>query len=139
MSAASRNTIAEKQCEALKALADWSKWLISLESALIVARIALATDHPISRIAVWAFFCFALSILAAAWLLGAVPGAIEQIPICDKEKPNIYAYRQFQDFAIGIPIWIFALSEHLFFAVGLILFVLSFAWSSREASVTCIV
>jgi hypothetical protein len=38
MSAASRNTIAERQYEALKALADWGKWLISLESALIVAR-----------------------------------------------------------------------------------------------------
>ena len=127
MSAASRNTIAGKQFEALKALADWSKWLISLESALIVARIALAKDIPISDIAVVALFCFALSILAAAWLLGAVPGAMERIPIRDKEKPNIYAYRQFRDLAIGIPIWVFALSEHLFFAVGLILFILSVA------------
>jgi hypothetical protein len=115
--------VEQKQVEALKALADWSKWLISIESGLSAA-IVLAVQGKVDfgfNFIFGALLCFFISILAATWLLGGIPSAMQQIPHPkegdpgDPGDPDVHGIRVF-----NIPLGRFATVEHAFFIVALI-------------------
>lgn len=115
----------KKQTEALKALADWSKWLITLETALSTALIAIiAQGHGDGWLGA-ALVCFFVSIFFAAMLMGAIPDALQVVPIEDKDGQNlgIYAYKQFHNIKWPPPTRILwhAFFEHVFAVLGLFL------------------
>ena len=107
----------EKQTEALKALADWSKWLVTLQTGLSAALIAifkseLLNDSCVRCLLICALICFVLSILIAVWLLGAIPSALQVVP----HSKSIYQYEHGR-----IRLIVLSFAEHLFFALGAIL------------------
>ena len=112
MSGDSEN-IANRQTEALKALADWSKWLIVVETTISGFLIASHLDDPFVLAALISFF---VSILAATLLMGAIPAALQKVP----HKDGIYWFLQFSDRPRlpSVPIVYFAAVEHIFAGVG---------------------
>jgi hypothetical protein len=129
-------SIEEKQAEALKALADWGKWLVTLETTVGAALIAITQigDNNSSSLDVhWSIiaviFCFTLSILAAASLVGTVPHALQNLPIeCKKvsNRENKPIYNIYKFTAQGvIPIWVLSLLHHTFAIFGVFFLVVS--------------
>jgi hypothetical protein len=121
----------DKQIEAAKALENWSKWLISIETALSAVLIALAQSGQLSahpELSFFALSCFVSSVLVATVLLGNIPGTILDAPHENTELfgrviPGIYN-RKFlhsvKHWLLGLPNWLLALLEHLLFAAGLL-------------------
>jgi hypothetical protein len=114
----------ESQLEALKYLGDWTKWLISLETALLGLSIffspqAVSADSWLK----WAVICFISSIIASGFLLGSIPAAIECRPI--KSGTNIVSIYEYKQFG-AIKIVVFAGLEHSLFLIGLGLFMMHF-------------
>lgn len=111
--------------ESLKALADWSKWLVSIDVFLAAASLYLdLRDGQVSSAAMPAIklagTSFILSVIAAGVLLGAIPAAIEQ---AKSISSSVYAFRQHGI----IKLWTLAMLEHVLFIVGL-LFLLPLLW-----------
>jgi len=87
-----------QQMEAIKLLNDWSKWIVTLETAAIAGiftwlKPSLA-GHPRGLemvpnvLLVLAAVCFAISIYYAAQLLFSLPDIVEQLPDADQESIN---------------------------------------------------
>lgn len=126
--------IKKTQTEALKALADWCKWLITLETALsggIIAIIATGNFAVLVGIALAAFF---VSVVSASMLFGAIPDALQRVPIPAPASQSdsggrsagydIYEFKMHGWFKL----WALAGTHHVFALVGfffLILFGLS--------------
>jgi hypothetical protein len=121
----------DKQIEAAKALENWSKWLISIETALSAVLIALAQSGQLSahpELPFFALSCFVSSVLVATALLGNIPATILDAPhenteIFGRVIPGIYN-RKFlhsvEHWLLGLPNWLLASLEHLLFAAGLV-------------------
>lgn len=123
------NKTANTQTEALKALADWSKWLISIETALSALLIAIlegkiTLTQNNDEFLCGALFAFVLSILAATMLLGAIPPSLESVPIFrqNTKYPDFYAYK-----CLGvISLRSLAGIEHIQFLLGIGFLLLGF-------------
>jgi hypothetical protein len=109
--------------EALKALQDWSKWMVAIQTAVI----ALGTDNVVASLLWWVVLCFALSMIAGTILVGAIPSLLERpgdvwpsATFCWCPVSGIYRYKQFI-----FPLLAYAFVEHLFFVVGVIIFAIS--------------
>ena len=108
----------EIKIDALKALADWSKWLVSINSLLSAASIFFdARQGEIrekygARLKYAAAF-FMFSIMVAGVLLGAIPSAMEQ---AEHLPHSIYDYKQFG----MLKLWSLASLEHVLFVFGLL-------------------
>ncbi|WP_089717377.1 hypothetical protein [Candidatus Entotheonella palauensis] len=115
----------KKQSEALHALMNWSKWIISIETGLVSIIIAiLKNEFSYSPLFLYAaLISFVLSIILATALIGTVPGALEAVPIFDesisqdRKRASIYMHK----FLGIVPIWWLAGMEHTYFIVGIIL------------------
>jgi hypothetical protein len=123
----SHNDYLEKRrVEGLKALADWSKWIITIQASFIAfITLKLGKDINLEKIIPninLAILSFALSILAATILLGAIPGALasNKIELPKEPSKDIYKYKYFL-FSIGA----FAFTEHLMFLLGMLYVILS--------------
>jgi hypothetical protein len=79
-----------EQKEALKVLADWTKWLVTLETGTIGATLAFAKGHV--NVTDWvmilgiASLCY--SIFWAVYLVYGIPEIIEQIPEAKESSIN---------------------------------------------------
>lgn len=112
------NALASRQSAALKALADWSKWLIAVETSVLAGLFITRGFDPPPDLPSEAIYSFSASIIFATMLMGAIPDAIQKLPINNRyifDTNSIYGYRQFYIFPIGI--WAFL--QHLFALVGL--------------------
>jgi hypothetical protein len=97
--------IESKQLEGIKALADWSKWIVSIQTTLVGGLVvALVTKDLHDPAPMWemdfligALVCFVVSIIAATILLGAIPPAMEGVPIRSKSGGSYDLY----DFRVG--------------------------------------
>jgi hypothetical protein len=111
----------DKQGEALKALGDWSKWLISIETALIAGMIAVINTKPeimqgeMAGVMKVAGASFGISIVFATLLLGAIPNAMQEVPILKDGKRDVHSYKHFD----LIPLRGHAAIQHIGFLVGL--------------------
>lgn len=87
------------QVEGLKALADWSKWLISIESGLSAA-ILIALEGQIvvreSPALIAALVCFFISIVAAASLLAAIPHALQKTSCTARSGASIHSIQVYE-------------------------------------------
>lgn len=109
------------QKEGLKALGEWSQWLITLQTAFIgVIGLKIKTDPPFLPPAAvqGAIISFTISIVAATILLGTIPGAIRLLPIKDKKHKDCYDL--YSKTIFKLPLRSIAGVEHVLFLVGLI-------------------
>ena len=86
-----------EQKEALKVLADWTKWLVTLETGTIGATLALGKGHVnvLDRIAfvfaastVLGIASLCYSIFWAVYLVYGIPEIIERLPASTKSSIN---------------------------------------------------
>lgn len=107
--------------EATKLLKEWSVWMVGVQSALIGF---LATSTPTQSgnptIAInISLVCFAVSVLAAAWVLSALPYVV--IRLLEEGNPNIYYMRLSGSLILNrIPLWLMGAIQHWAFALGVI-------------------
>jgi hypothetical protein len=77
----------DRQVDGLKSLADWSKWIVSIQIALVGGLVVAVfkgkglENYANCDLLVAALICFLGSIFAATMLLGAIPAALERVPI----------------------------------------------------------
>ena len=111
----------DNQKNALNSLSDWAKWLVSLNTFLSAASVYSKGQFEVADplLLQCAATSFLLSIICAGVLLGAIPAALENIPI----SPSVYAYKQFG----YIQLWFLAFSEHFLLILGL-LYLLGLLW-----------
>ncbi len=110
--------------EAAKLLADWSKWLASLQTA-VISLIGLTTlsgsisiaksNHP--GLVVAAVICFILSLISASFLLYALPGIVHRLP-SEKNDDDILVMGTLN--GGGIPLVVFSTIQFLLFSLGII-------------------
>ena len=132
-------TTRETQIEALKSLADWTKWLIAVETAITGAFFFRNGGDAVTSSP--ALACFILSMLIAAWLLGAIPTALQKTPILDTDDTpaSIYTHPHFKtSWFRGIPLLWLALLEHAFFMVGLLILLKPLFWVKKFLSFICL-
>ena len=104
--------------EALKLLKEWSTALVVIQTAAIAVLGGIVKDGNVGLAKPWlgvAFVCFLISILVAANLIGAMPRIVQNLETLVKRHGDIYRMRN----ALGIPLTVLALLEHLFFAAGI--------------------
>ncbi|MEM6258212.1 MAG: hypothetical protein AAGI37_07855 [Planctomycetota bacterium] len=127
----------KRRVEALKSLAEWGKWTVSIQ-ALSVVVLAVGKDHLFSGGVIRSSFliaaiCFIfLSISAAILLVGGIPTAIQNKYKDGKEDK----YERIHDYPAhsGIPFLTFrvlAFFEHFFFWLALLALMLSLVVGSK--------
>ncbi len=120
----------ELNLEAAKLVKEWSVWMVGVQAALIGFILKNEINPPLSGNSVnLSLGCFALSILAAAWVLGALPFVVICIPEMndrDSSEANIF-FSKIDSLPLlrMIPLWLMALIQHVTFALGLIFLILS--------------
>ena len=116
----------EQQMEAIKLLADWSKWLVTVETAGAVALFSLVNLRPGHFVTIWGFpvvpaltvvavAFFAHSALCAAKVLVSLPDIAQNLvskwqgedDIYEMKDPHMqkllnYVIPQFRSFKIGL-------------------------------------
>jgi hypothetical protein len=110
--------------EATKLVKEWSVWMVAVQSALVgFLATAAKTQSGIHEFTVQvALICFVISVLAAAWVLSALPYVL--IRLLEEEDQNIY----FMNLSSApllkhIPVWLMGAIQHWAFAVGLLFLV----------------
>lgn len=100
---------ANRDFEALKLIADWSKWIVTLQPAAIAAIGGLVKLNDHARLGIWtklsltgAVVCFLYSILVAANLLYCMPRVLGRL-----SRPKIV-----DEFGSGTPVDIFMIETH---------------------------
>lgn len=115
----------ELNLEAAKLVKEWSVWMVGVQAALIGFILKNEMQPPLLGSTLnLSLACFVLSILAAAWVLGALPFVVICIPEMQDRDPsmsNIFFSKIDSIFPLKfIPLWVMALIQHVTFALGLI-------------------
>ncbi|MEM1187290.1 MAG: hypothetical protein AAGI72_02120 [Pseudomonadota bacterium] len=128
-----------RRIEALKSLADWGKWAISIQTLSAVG-ITIAKSAVFSvetwqgRLLLVAVAALLVSIMAATLLVGAIPAAIQHIAKKDDASDtadSIYSYK----WQGRIRFDTLAFIEHTAFLVGLLALVVSVALGQHSDKV----
>lgn len=108
--------------DALKILNNWSATLLILQVVIFItlACICLFLDgEKLDNYRSWlnASVTFSsFSIIIALNVIGTLPWSIQRLPELSMKYQNIYQFPNY----IGIPIWILAFGQHLFFVLSLL-------------------
>jgi hypothetical protein len=113
--------------EAIKLLAEWSKWLVALGTT-VTTLIGLATasgkiriaQHPGVGWALAAIFLILASMLSASFLLFSLPGVAQRLP--PPQDKDVLTMGTFN--GGGIPVVAFSLAQFLCFWLGVFCFVI---------------
>ena len=114
---------ATQTIEAVKLLADWAKWLITIETTAIAAVALVSTVHDpytrgvVSVLASGAVLCFVLSIISATLLLRSLPGIMQTI----EPSQSIWETEDSNAMISGFDTLALAKLESTFFGTGLLL------------------
>lgn len=102
-----------KHEEAIKLQMEWSKWLVAIQAvALGYFKTQSTLPHQ------WASISFALSILFAAWVLGALPIIVQKLNGVTTTIGDMKAFGR-------IKLWYLCGAQHLFFALGIVALILN--------------
>lgn len=108
--------------DALKILNNWSVTLLILQFAIFITHVFICLflyDDKFDDYRFWlnASLTFsALSIIIALNVIGTLPWSIQRLPELSMKYQNIYQFPNY----IGIPIWMLAFGQHLFFVFSLL-------------------
>lgn len=114
----------ERQQAAVNALIDWSKWLVTLQPAAILAIAGVVNLDPSAlslterTLLIVSLACVVISLLAATFALGGLPSVIERLPSTAPDEKGIYDMSVYWHFRV----WQIVFVEHLFFVLGIIFF-----------------
>jgi hypothetical protein len=122
----------ERQQAAAIALMDWSKWLVTLQPAAILAISGVVKFGPEPALVfggrtllVLSLASVVISLLAATFTLGGLPTVIERLPSSAADEKGIYDMSVYGQFRL----WQFVFVEHLFFVMGIVFFSFFLAFS----------
>jgi hypothetical protein len=118
------DVVKRQQMEAIRLLNDWSKWIVTLETAAIAGILTWLKPSSANQVRGWMMVpdillassavCFAVSIYYAAQLLFSLPDIVEQLPHAPQGSINemtgdymgagilVYEKRQWQLFVSGL-------------------------------------
>jgi len=120
----------DRENEALKFLQSWSSWMITVETALLgFAGATVLFKDKVQFCHGWFIVTvgsFALSIAAAAWVLGSLPSIAVRI----QEHQNPYNLSIF-DYPLMPPLYAVACLQHATFLAGLV--ALTFLLATAQA------
>jgi hypothetical protein len=126
------------QVEGLKALADWTKWIVSLQTAVVGGIVIAILKGEIGAsggsitLLVAAAVCLVVSIIAATMLMGQIPPAIERAPIRQSasEAFDMYSFpHHLWPFdKLGVQIRHLAGAVHTCFIAGVLFGLAGFVW-----------
>ena len=114
---------ATQTIEAVKLLADWAKWLITIETTAIAAVALVSTVHDpytrgaVSVLACGAVVCFVVSIISATLLLRSLPGIMQTI----EPSQSIWRTEDSNAMVSGFDTLALVRIESTFFGIGLLL------------------
>ena len=112
--------------EALNLLMDWCTVLLIIQTAIFITLIIIAMHleeekHKKIRISIIITVIFsALSILIGLNVLGTIPWSTQNLLSMVTKYHDIYQFRNY----IGVPIWVIAFGQHVFFFLSMISLVL---------------
>ena len=125
----------ETAVKATESLADWSKWLVTLEMAAIGTAPYFLGEHKngalllksVDCILVAALCCFFISVVAGTVVLGNIPLVLTKI--ANKPDATVDIHNQLASpFGfLRARIWMFAGLEHVFFIFGT-LWIVVYLW-----------
>jgi hypothetical protein len=99
--------------EAAKLVKEWSVWMVAVQTALIGFLVTKSNslDASLELSVQVALGCFTISVLAAAWILSALPYIVIRLP--EHKDPNIY----FMNLSSApllkhIPMWLMGAIQH---------------------------
>ena len=112
--------------EALKFLREWSVWMVAVQTGLIGFLVSLLLQGKIrlgSTYIKGAVICFGLSIVSAAWVLGAIPSIVQRLNLDRRGiyKIGIFDLPILRHLSLG---W-FSFFEHFGFLLGLLALIVS--------------
>ena len=118
--------------DAVKLLADWSKWLASMQTTVItlvgystVSGSVSIKDVTQPAWVIAALFCFLTSLICASFILFALPGIVQRLPPPDgKDVLMMGTYN-----GGGTPLVVFSVGQFVFFGVGAFCLVV---WSTLQ-------
>jgi hypothetical protein len=108
--------------DALKVLNNWSVTLLILQVVFFISAACICLfldDEKLNNYRSWlnASVTFSvLSIIIALNVIGTLPWSIQRLPELSMKYQNIYQFPNY----IGIPIWMLAFGQHLFFVLSLL-------------------
>jgi hypothetical protein len=115
----------ERQQAAATALMDWSKWLVTLQPAAILAISGVVKfgrqptlDLTAKTLLILSLASVVISLLAATFALGGLPSVIERLPSTAANEKGIYDMSVYWHFRV----WRIVFVEHLFFVLGILFF-----------------
>jgi hypothetical protein len=111
----------ELRLAALRFLKEWSTWMVGVETLLMGFLVSLLTGDRITLGSIYlkgAVVCFGISIMIAAWLLGAIPSLSQRLPMATE---GIYRMPLFSIFPLKyIRVGWVTFLQHLFFFLGML-------------------
>ena len=113
-------TLNDDEKDALKALQDWSKWLVAIQAGVIAFGGEGISSEFFYQFAIWSFL---VSIIIGTILVGSIPPILQGTNIKEYAKAyllgwplsGIYKIKKF-----NLPIAVYAFFEHIFFIIGLV-------------------
>jgi hypothetical protein len=120
----------ERQQAAAIALMDWSKWLVTLQPAAILAISGMVKfgREPVpgpagKTLLILSLASVVISLLAATFTLGGLPTVIERLPSIEPGEKGLYDMSVYgRLFYVRLRVWHFVFAEHLFFVLGIAFF-----------------
>ncbi|QHN03787.1 hypothetical protein FTO74_10685 [Granulicella sp. WH15] len=115
----------ERQQAAAIALMDWSRWLVTLQPAAILAISGVVkfdqqpTLGPSGKtLLILSLASVVISLLAATFTLGGMPTVIERLPSKGPDENGLYDMSIYNH----LRVWQVVFVEHLFFVLGIVFF-----------------
>ena len=127
----------ERQQAAAIALMDWSKWLVTLQPAAILAisgMVKFGKDPALGpngrTLLILSLASVVISLLAATFTLGGLPTVIERLPSSEPGEKGLYDMSVYghefkvygHSYHLRPRVWHFVFVEHLFFVLGIVFF-----------------
>lgn len=128
-------TVLTQMPVALGALKEWSIWLVGLQTGVIGLVLFISGKEGMFKLdgrlargtLLGAICCFAMSIVAASWVLAGIPSILTRMSSASDgfyDMPLIIG--ELFGWEITLPdLWVFTSAEHLFFIGGILLFMVS--------------
>jgi hypothetical protein len=116
--------------EALRLLKEWSTVLLALQAGILIALIFIGahldikTIEKVRKLLIYTMAFSVLSILVGLNVIGTIPWSTQALSGLVAKYHDIYQFPNY----IGIPIWVLAFGQHIFFICAMVL-LMAFAYT----------
>jgi len=116
--------------EALRLLKEWSTILLTIQAGILISLIFIGayldieTIGKVRKLLIYTLVFSTLSILVGLNVIGTIPWSTQAIAGLVAKYHDIYQFPNY----IGIPIWVLAFGQHIFFIFTMV-FLMAFAYT----------